>query len=48
MATKPSAKRITAAIKSGIPRRIAILREYDRVGKLSKKYKGYTISKKAR
>jgi len=45
---KASAKRITAAIKSGIPRRIAILREYDRIGKLPKKYKGYTISKKGK
>lgn len=40
--SKPSAKRITAAIKGGTPRRVAILNEYARAGKL----KGYTAAEK--
>jgi hypothetical protein len=41
---KPSATNITKMIKSGIPRRLAILIEYGNKGKLSKKYKGVQLS----
>lgn len=45
MARKPSAKRITSLIKSGIPRRLAILIEYKDAGKLSsRKYGGISLS----
>lgn len=44
MAKSSAHDRISALIASGIPRTLAILQVYGKRGKLSKKYKGISIS----